>query len=315
MTFARILSTGAYLPEKVVTNTDLEKIVETSDDWIVQRTGIQRRHIIDENETVSSMGVKAAQAALDAANLSVKEIDMIIGATCTADQIFPSMACLIQRDLGMSSCPAFDIQAVCSGFLYLISCATQYITTGQAKRVLIVGSEAMSRVLDWKDRGTCVLFGDGAGAAILEASSQPGIFSTHLKADGRYNDVLYLNNAKISEDSCLRMKGNSLFRFAVNNLGQIAEEALKANNLDAQAIDWIVPHQANVRIIKATAKKLGVPIEKVIVTVDEHANTSAASIPLALNQAILDGRIKRGHLLLLEAVGGGLTWGAALVRY
>lgn len=309
MKYAKILATGSYLPTKIVTNNDLAQIVETSDEWITQRTGIKQRYVVEENETVVTIGAKAARVALDTAGLQPSDIDMIIVATCTAEYVFPSTACLIQAELDIPNCAAFDVQAACSGFIYALSIAKQFIASGEKKRVLLVGTETMSKVIDWKDRSSCILFGDGAGAVILEASDTPGIISTHLNADGRFKDVLSLCNDHI------HMQGNTVFKLAVKWLSEIAKEALIANNLQAEDIDWVVPHQANIRIIQSTVKSLGIDLEKVIVTVDKHANTSAASIPLALDEAIRDGRIKRGQNLLFEAFGGGLTWGSALVRY
>ena len=315
MSFAKIITTGSYLPETVLTNIELEKKVDTSDEWITQRTGIRQRHIASETETTAYMGAKAASVALEQAGLKPQDIDLIIVATCSPDKIFPSTACLIQEALGVPMCAAFDIQAACSGFIYGLSTATQFIQNKQARRALVIGSEAMSRVVDWEERSTCVLFGDGAGAVVLEASDEPGVLSTHLQANGEFKDILYLNNAKMASDSYLRMEGNPVFKQAVKWLSEIAREAIDANSLTPSDIDWIIPHQANIRIIKSTAKKLGVSMDKVVVTVQNHANTSGASIPMALDLAIRDGRVQRGQHLLLEAFGGGLTWGSALVRY
>lgn len=310
MKFTRIAATGSYLPAKILTNDDLATMVDTSDAWIQQRTGIKQRHIITENDNVVSMAAHASRAALATAGLEPKDINMIIVATCSSDQVFPSAACLLQDALGIPNCPAFDVQAACSGFLYALSIANQFIIGQQCKRVLIVGSEAMSKTLDWNDRSSCILFGDGAGAVILEASDTPGIFSTHLGSDGSYKDALYLPSA-----SHIHMQGNTVFKLAVKWLSEVAKDALVANNMQAKDIDWVVPHQANIRIIQSTVKLLDIPLEKVVITVDKHANTSAASIPLALDLAIRDGRIQRGQNLLFEAFGGGLTWGSALVRY
>lgn len=310
MKFAKIAATGSYLPEKILTNADLANMVDTSDEWITQRTGIKQRCIVAKNENVVTMGTKAARIALETAGLQPSDINMIIVATCTAEQVFPSTACSLQAELGIHNCPAFDIQAACSGFIYALSVATQFIATGQVKRVLIVGTEAMSKVLDWEDRSSCILFGDGAGAIILEESDSPGVISTHLNADGNFKEVLSLQSG-----SFIHMQGNTVFRLAVKWLSEIAKQALTANNMQASDVDWVVPHQANIRIIQSTVKSLGIPLERVITTVDKHANTSAASIPLALDVAIRDGRIKRGQNLLFEAFGGGLTWGSALVRY
>lgn len=310
MKFARIVATGSYLPPKILTNADLANMVDTSDEWIIQRTGIKQRYVVEANDNVVTMGAKAARLALETAGLKNTDIDMIIVATCTAEQVFPSVACLLQAELEVPNCPAFDIQAACSGFIYALSIGMQFIAGKQARRILLVGTEAMSKVIDWTDRSSCILFGDGAGAVILEASDEPGVISTHLNADGNYKDVLSLFNSDY-----IHMQGNTVFRLAVKWLGEIAKQALTANNLQASDVDWVVPHQANIRIIQSTVKSLGIPLEKVIVTVDKHANTSAASIPLALDVAIRDGRIKRGQHLLFEAFGGGLTWGSALVKY
>jgi len=310
MSYARIVATGSYLPPKILTNLDLTKSVDTSDEWITQRTGIKQRCIIGEQENVVTMAAKSARSALQTANLQPSDINMIIVATCTAEQVFPSVACLLQAELDIPNCAAFDIQAACSGFIYGLSIANQFLVGKQAQRVLLVGTEAMSKVVDWQDRSSCILFGDGAGAVILESAAEPGIISTHLCANGKYKDVLTLLNGDY-----IKMQGNTVFKLAVKWLSEIAQQALDTNKLQATDIDWVVPHQANIRIIQATVKHLGIPLEKVIVTVDKHANTSAASIPLALDVAIRDGRIKRGQNLLFEAFGGGLTWGSALVRY
>lgn len=311
MKFARIAATGSYLPAKVLTNNDLTQMVDTSDEWITQRTGIKQRFVVTESDNVVTMGAAAARIALDTAGLSADDLDMIIVATCTSEQVFPSTACLIQAELKMqNNCPAFDIQAACSGFIYGLSIATQFIAGKQIKRILLIGTEAMSKVLDWTDRSSCILFGDGAGAVILEASDTPGVLSTHLNADGNYKDVLSLQNS-----AYIHMQGNTVFKLAVKWLSEVAKQELETNNLQAADIDWVVPHQANIRIIQSTVKSLGISLDKVIVTVDQHANTSAASIPLALDVAIRDGRIQRGQNLLFEAFGGGLTWGSALVKY
>ena len=310
MKFARIAATGSYLPAKILTNDDLATMVDTSDEWIYQRTGIKQRRIAEKDENVVSMAANASKAALETAGLEAKDIDMIIMATCSADSVFPSSACLLQSALGIPNCPAFDVQAACSGFLYALSIANQFIAGKQCQHILVVGSEAMSKIVDWSDRSSCILFGDGAGAVILEASDAPGILSTHLSSDGNYKDALYLPNAQY-----IHMQGNTVFKLAVKWLSEIAKEALQANNLQGDDIDWVVPHQANIRIIQSTVKSLNIPMEKVVTTVEQHANTSAASIPLALDLAIRDGRIKRGQTLLFEAFGGGLTWGSALVRY
>ncbi|WP_166259227.1 beta-ketoacyl-ACP synthase III [Marinobacter salicampi] len=322
MTYARIVGTGSYLPENVMTNADMEKIVDTSDQWIRERTGIEQRHIAREDETAVDLAEKASLSAIEAAGIVPRDIDLIIFATSTPDKIFPSSACILQARLGIHGCPAFDIQAVCSGFVYALSVADQFVKTGASKKVLIVGSEVFSRILNWEDRGTCVLFGDGAGAVVLEANEETGILSTHLHADGQYEDLLRVpygisdgfDQVKAGK-ATIEMKGNEVFKIAVNTLGQIVDETLLANNMAKSDIDWLVPHQANLRIISATARKLGMPMDRVVVTVNKHGNTSAASIPLALDEAVRDGRIKKNELLLLEAFGGGFTWGSALIRY
>jgi 3-oxoacyl-[acyl-carrier-protein] synthase-3 len=316
--YSRILGTGSYLPEKILTNKDIEDIVDTTDAWIVERTGIRQRHVVTEGETCSDLAVAAALAAMESAGVAPGEIDLIILATTTPDQIFPSTACLIQPRLGIHNVPAFDIQAVCTGFVYALSVADKFIRTGSAKRALVIGAETMSRILDWQDRNTCVLFADGAGAVVLGADDEPGIISTHISADGAYKDLLQVPKGigrGGCEDPYLEMRGNEVFRWAVNTLGRIVEETLEANGMDKSHIDWLVPHQANIRIIQATARKLDLPMEQVVVTVAEHGNTSAASIPLALDTAVRDGRIKRGETFIMEAFGGGFTWGSALVRY
>ncbi len=322
MTYARIIGTGGFLPEKILTNADLEKMVETSDQWIIERTGIKKRHIAAENETTCDLAEAAARRALDAAGIAATDLDLIIIATTTPDRVFPSTACLLQQRLGVQGCPAFDVQAVCTGFIYALAIAEKFIRSGSTRRALVIGAETLSRITDWTDRGTCVLFGDGAGAVILEASEEPGILSTHLHADGQYKDLLTVpfgisqGYDKVQAGSAfMKMEGNEVFKVAVNTLGDIVDETLAANQLEKSDIDWLVPHQANIRIIAATAKKLKMPMERVVVTVAEHGNTSAASVPLALDVAVRDGRIKRGDTLLLEAFGGGFTWGSALVRY
>lgn len=308
-----ITGTGACLPERVVTNEELEKTVDTTDQWIRERTGILQRHIAGDEETTASMGAQAAREALDAAGLTSEDVDMIVLATTTPDRIFPSTACHIQRELGTRECPAFDVQAVCSGFIYGLDIARRFIATGGGSTVLVIGSEVLSRIVDWSDRSTCVLFGDGAGAVVLQARDEPGILSTHLHADGRYDHLLQVSPEV--NGSFIEMKGNEVFRMAVNTLGRIVDETLEANQMDRHEVDWLVPHQANHRIIAATARKLDLPMERVVVTVDRHGNTSAASVPLALNQAVRDGRIQPGDVLMLEAFGGGFTWGSALIRY
>jgi len=313
MIHSAITGTGSCLPERVVTNQELEETVDTTDEWIRERTGILQRHIAGEKETTASMGAQAAREALDAAGLAPDDVDMIILATTTPDRIFPGTACHIQRELGTPVCPAFDVQAVCSGFIYGLDIARRFIMTGGGDTVLVIGSEVLSRIVDWSDRSTCVLFGDGAGAVVLQARDEPGILSTHLHADGRYDHLLQVSPEV--NGAFIEMKGNEVFRMAVNTLGRIVDETLEANQMDRHEVDWLVPHQANHRIIAATARKLDLPMERVVVTVDQHGNTSAASVPLALNQAVRDGRIQPGDVLMLEAFGGGFTWGSALIRY
>lgn len=316
---SRIIGTGSYLPERILTNAELEKIVDTSDEWIRSRTGIRSRHIAAEGELTSDLALPAAQKALQSAGVAVGDIDMIIVATTTPDMIFPSTACILQSRLGIAGCPAFDLQAVCSGFVYALSTADLFIRAGQAKKVLVVGAEVYSRILDWNDRGTCVLFGDGAGAVVLAASDAPGILATRLHADGRHKDQLSVPGSvcggKVWGRPFVQMDGGSVFRFAVRVFEEVAHEVLDQAGLKVSDLDWFVPHQANIRIMEATARKLGLPVEKIIATVDHHGNTSAASIPLALDEAVRDGRIRPGQTLLLEGVGGGFTWGAVLLRW
>jgi 3-oxoacyl-[acyl-carrier-protein] synthase-3 len=319
---SRIAGTGGYLPETILTNDDIARTVDTSDEWIVERTGIRQRRIATKAETASSMAEIASRQALKAAQLEPKDVDLIVLATSSPDRIFPSTACLLQHRLGIGDrCAAFDVQAACSGFVFALSVADQYIRAGAAKRVLVVGSEINSRVIDWTDRSTCILFGDGAGAVVLEASAQPGILSTHIHSDGQYKDLLYLPNPAFEGDDgedcerIIQMNGNEVFKIAVNTLGSIVSETLAANNLQQSDIDWLVPHQANIRIIAATAKKLKMPMERVVVTIENQGNTSSASIPLALNEAVRDNRIQRGQTVLMEAFGGGFAWGSALIRY
>ncbi len=320
--FARIVGTGSYLPERVVTNAELEKTVDTTDAWITERTGIRQRHIAAEGEFTLDLAEKASLQAIDAAGIAHSDIDLIIVATTTADQVFPSTACLLQSRLGVHGCPAFDIQAVCTGFVYALSVADQFMRSGSVQTALVVGAETFSRIIDWTDRNTCVLFGDGAGAVVLRRDTAPGILSTHLHADGDYASLLQVpkgvsNNlsAVQSGTAFVEMAGSEVFRMAVKTLGRIAEETLAANQLDKADIDWLVPHQANHRIIAATARKLGMPMDKVVQTVAGHGNTSAASIPLALDVAVRDGRIKSGDNVLMEGFGGGFTWGSALVNW
>lgn len=317
--YSRIIGTGSYLPEKVLANADLEKIVDTTDEWIRTRTGIRSRHIAAEGQLASDLAVPAAQRALQSAGLQPDDIDMIMVATTTPDMVFPSTACIVQSKLGIAGCPAFDLQAVCSGFVYALTMADFLIRSGQAKHVLVVGAEVYSRILDWTDRGTCVLFGDGAGAVIVSASQTPGILATKLHADGRHKDQLSVPGSvcggKVWGKPLVQMDGSSVFKFAVRVFEEVAHEVLDAAGLSVSDVDWFIPHQANIRIMDASAKKLGLPAEKVIVTVDHHGNTSAASIPLALDEEVRKGRIREGQTLLLEAVGGGFTWGAVLLRW
>ena len=322
MMYSRIIGTGGYLPEKVLTNKQLEQIVDTTDEWIVERTGIHQRHVVEE-QSACDLAEIAARRALEMAGKTPEDIDLIVLGTSTPDLIFPSTASLLQGRLGIKNGgPAFDVQAACSGFIFALSVADQYVKTGACRCALVVGAETMSRLMNWEDRGTCVLFGDGAGAVVLEASNEPGILSTHLHTDGSYEHLLNVaggvsrNTETLREGRAfLQMKGNEVFRMAVNTLGRIVDETLDANQMTKADVDWLVPHQANIRIIQATAKKLDMPMERVVVTVGDQGNTSAASIPLALDTAIRDGRIKRGEVLLLEAFGGGFTWGSALVKY
>lgn len=321
MKYSQIIGTGSYLPEKILTNFDLEKIVDTSNDWIVDRTGIHRRHIAAEHETAVSMAERAAIEAMKDAGITPADIGMIIIATTTPEKMFPSTACLLQERLGIAGCPAFDLNSTaCAGFVYALSIADQFIRQGSVKNALIIGSEVMSRVVDWTDRATCVLFGDGAGAVILGASDKPGVLSTHLHADGTHKDVLSLSVSigkpfDVEEELYLQMTGNHLFKLAVNILGDLFDETLAANGMQKSDVDWLVPHQANVRIIQAMAKKLGLSMEHVAMTLEDQGNTSSASIPLALDKAIREGQIKRGETLLLEGFGGGLAWGSALIKY
>jgi len=323
VTSARIIGTGSYLPERVVTNGELERHVETSDQWIRERTGIYERRVIGEEEVCGDLARIAAQRALEAAGISGDEIDLIVVATCTPDRVFPSLASSLQRDLGIRpGAAAFDVSAACSGFIYGLGIADRFVRTGGAERALVVGAEAMTRILDWDDRSTCVLFGDGGGAVLLEAAEQPGVLTTHLHSDGRYEPLLYVPwgpgqgyAALGTQSGYIHMRGNEVFKVAVNTLTRIVEETLASAQVDKTEVDWLVPHQANIRIIQATAKKLDLHMDRVVVTVGEHGNTSAASIPIALDTAVRDGRIQRGEMLLFEAFGGGFTWGSALVRY
>ena len=321
MTYARISGTGSVLPKKILTNHDLEKMVDTSDEWITERTGIKKRHIV-EKETTCDIAEIAARRAIEAAGIQPQDIDLIIVATTTPDRVFPSTACLLQDRLDIHGCPAFDVQAVCTGFVYALGVADMFVTTGKVRHALVVGAETLSKITDWTDRTTCVLFGDGAGAVVLSASQEAGILSTHLHADGQYKELLTVP-AGISEnyeklkagEAYMEMKGNEVFKMAVNTLGRIVDETLAFNKMKKSDVDWLVPHQANIRIIVATARKLNMSMDHVVVTVDETGNTSAASIPLALDMAVRDGRIERGQTLMLEAFGGGFTWGSALLKY
>ncbi|KAF1695667.1 beta-ketoacyl-ACP synthase III [Pseudoxanthomonas koreensis] len=321
--YSRIAGTGSYLPEKVVTNDDLAKVVDTSDEWIHSRTGIRERRVVAEGQTSSDLGYQAALKAIEAAGIAADEIDLIVVGTTTPDFIFPSTACLIQQKLGVAGCPAFDVNAACSGFVFALSVADKFVRTGAAKTALVIGVETLTRMVDWTDRTTCVLFGDGAGAVVLRADAETGILSTHLHADGSKRDLLRCpvgvsagfsgneHNAGVR----IQMAGNEVFKHAVKALDSVVDETLEANGLDKHDLDWLIPHQANLRIIEATAKRLDMPMERVIVTVDRHGNTSSASVPLALDEAVRSGRVQRGQLLLLEAFGGGFTWGSALLRY
>ena len=314
MIFSRIAGTGSYLPSKILTNADLEHMVDTTDEWIFTRTGIRERHIAGDGEFTSDLALQAAKNAIASAGLSPNDIDLIIVATTTPDKVFPSVATMVQRKLEISGCPAFDIQAVCSGFVYALTTADNFIKAGSAKCALVIGAETFSRITDYTDRGNCILWGDGAGAVVLQASSEQGIISTHLHADGRYENMLHVPRNADKPDTVV-MEGNAVFKVAVNTLDQIVDETLAANNMQKSDIDWLVPHQANIRILQATAKKLDMSMDRVVVTVDKHGNTSAASIPLALDTAVKDGRIKRGDMILMEAFGGGFTWGSALIKY
>ncbi|WON78351.1 beta-ketoacyl-ACP synthase III [Serratia sp. UGAL515B_01] len=316
--YTKILGTGSYLPVQVRTNADLEKMVDTSDEWIVTRTGIRERRIAAADETVATMSFRAASLAMEMAGIAKEDIDLIVVATTTSSHAFPSSACQVQQMLGIQDCAAFDIAAACAGFTYALSVADQYVKNGAVKHALVIGSDVLSRTLDPNDRSTIILFGDGAGAVVLGASEEPGIVSTHLHADGRYGNLLALPNADRQDPeqpAYVTMAGNEVFKVAVTELAHIVDETMKANGLDRSELDWLVPHQANLRIISATAKKLGMGMDKVVVTLDRHGNTSAASVPSALDEAVRDGRIQRGDLVLLEAFGGGFTWGSALVRF
>ena len=328
-TYSRIVGTGSCLPPRRLTNQDLaavlaERGLETSDEWIQERTGIRQRHIAAEGQTTVDLGERAARRALEAAGVEASEVDLIVFGTTTPDLVFPNCGALLQARLGLHGCPALGLEAACSGFIYALSVADKFVRLGEAKCALVVGAETLSRIVDWTDRSTAIIFGDGAGAVVLKPSDEPGILSTHLHADGSYVDLLhcpvgpskgFTHDAQGRLEMFIRMTGNEIFKVAVKSLGALVDETLAANGLDQSALDWLVPHQANIRIIQATAKKLDMPMEKVIVTVQDHGNTSAASVPLALDAGVRDGRIKRGDLILLEAFGGGLTWGSALIRY
>ena len=321
MRYSRIVGTGRYLPERIMTNFDLEKIVDTTDEWIRTRTGVERRHVVAEDQTTSDMCVEAAKKAIEDAGVDVSEIDLVITGTTSPDLIFPNVSTLIQHRLGIPSCPAFSLEAACTGFIYALTLADKFIRLGDAKCALVMGAECITKLMDWSDRNTCVLFGDGAGAVIVKPSNEPGILSCHLGADGQYKDLLYYpvgasnQLAKAGTDeAAIQMTGSEVFKVAVKTLGGIASETLDKAGVDKSELDWLIPHQANIRIIQATAKRLDLPIEKVILTVQDHGNTSAASVPMALDVGIRDGRVKKGQLILMEAFGGGFTWGSVLMR-
>ncbi len=322
MIYARVCGTGSYLPSNIVSNYDLEKTVDTSHEWILARTGIVKRHIAEDHESTCDLAEQATYEALESSGIDASEIDLIVLATTTADQVFPSSACLLQQRLGIRGSPAFDVQAVCAGFMYALDIADKFIRTKSATKALVVGAETFSRIIDWNDRSTCVLFGDGAGAMIIEASDTPGIHSTHLHADGQYKDLLSVPagvsknlNQIVNGSAYTQMQGSEVFKIAVKCMEKVAVEALEANQVGIEDVDWFIPHQANIRIISATAKRLNIPMDKVVVTVDQHGNTSAASIPLAFDVAVRDGRIKSGQNILIEGFGGGFTWGAAYLTY
>jgi 3-oxoacyl-[acyl-carrier-protein] synthase-3 len=316
MTWSRIVGTGSYLPPRIVTNEEFARRLDTSDEWIRERTGIAERRIADPSLASSDLALEASRAALSAAQLAPADIDLIIVATSTPDYVFPSTACLLQAKLGIKNCPAFDVQAVCSGFVYALATADRFIRSGMNRRALVVGAEVFSRIMDWNDRATCVLFGDGAGAVVLAAGDKPGIHASVLHADGSYADILSVPGnvcgGRITGSPYLQMQGNQVFKLAVRVLDEVARETLKASDMTVADVDWLIPHQANVRILEATARKLGLARERVVVTVDKHGNTSAASIPLALDEYVRAGKIRAGHRVLMEGVGGGFTWGAAL---
>ena len=320
--FSTIAGTGSYLPEKILTNADLEKLVDTNDEWIRTRTGISRRHVVVPGETTTDLAEHAARRALEAAGVEPADVDLICVGTTTPDLVFPNVGTLLQQRLGIHGCAAFSLEAACAGFLYALGVADKFVRLGDAKCALVIGADTLTRIVDWTDRSTCVLFADGAGAVVLQPAKEPGIMSTHLHADGKYKDLLlYPDGVSLGFDlmragkAGVRMKGNEVYKVAVNTLGHLVNETLAANGATKADLDWLIPHQANIRIIEAIAKRLDMPMEKVIVTIGEHGNTSAASVPLALDTGVRDGRIQRGQLLLLEAFGGGFTWGSALVRY
>jgi 3-oxoacyl-[acyl-carrier-protein] synthase-3 len=321
MTYSRIVGTGRYLPERIMTNADLEKIVDTTDEWIRTRTGVERRHVVEPDQTTSDMCVEAAKKAMEAAGVKPQDVDLVITGTTTPDLIFPNISTIIQHRLGIPACTAFSLEAACTGFIYALTTADKFIKAGEAKCALVMGAECITKLIDWNDRNTCVLFGDGAGAAVVVPSDEPGIISTALGADGQYRELLYypVGQSKDlaiagTEDANIIMKGNEVFKVAVKTLGAIAEEALTKAGVSKEELDWLVPHQANIRIIQAMAKRLDMPMEKVILTVQDHGNTSAASVPMALDVGIRDGRVKKGQLVLMEAFGGGFTWGSVLMR-
>ncbi len=319
--YTKIVGTGRYLPEKILTNADLEKIVDTTDEWIRTRTGVERRHAVAPDQTTSDMCVEAARIAIDDAGIDVTDIDLVIVGTTSPDLIFPNVGTLVQHRLGIPACPAVSMEAACTSFIYALTTADKYIKTGESKCALIIGAECITKLVDWSDRNTCVLFGDGAGAVIVKPADEPGILATHLGADGQYKDLLYypvgaskeLHKAGTDEAS-IKMTGNEVFKVAVKTLGNVAVEVLRKAGIDQSELDWLIPHQANIRIIQATAKRLDLPMDKVILTVQDHGNTSAASVPMALDVGIRDGRVKPGQLVLLEAFGGGFTWGSVLLR-
>lgn len=318
MPYSKIIGTGSYLPEKVLTNEDLEKIVDTTSDWIMQRVGIRKRHMVGDSDTTASMADKAARRAIEAANIDPNDIDFIIVATASPDNTFPGTACLLQQSIGIDNdSPALDVNVACAGFVYALSIADQYVKSGSAKCALVVGAESLTPFVDWEDRGTCILFGDGAGAVILQQSEEPGVITTNLHSAGRYADLLYARNTawEHHDSPHIKMHGREVFKVAVTKLDEIVDETLAKAGMDKSEIDWLIPHQANVRIIQAVAKRLGLPMERVVLTIEEHGNTSSASIPLALDAAVQKGQVKPGDVLMLEAFGGGLAWGSALVKF